>query len=152
MAGILNTLTLNQIGFIVRDVEATKVKLAEFLGMPVPPTQDLGDYSVTHTTVNGQPAPDASCKMAFFDLENVQLELIEPNGVKSTWQDYLDTHGEGIHHLGFKVKGTEQMVMACEGFGLPCVQHGVYGDASGEYAYMDATDKLKCFIETLENY
>lgn len=152
MAGVLNTLSLRQVGFIVRDVETTKHKLAEFLGMPVPPTVDGGEYAVTGTTVKGQPAPGANCKMAFFDLENVQLELIEPNGVKSTWQDFLDEHGEGIHHIAFGVKGTDEKILACEGFGLPCVQRGKYGDGSGEYAYMDATETLKCFIETLESY
>lgn len=152
MAGILNTLTLRQIGFIVRDVEQAKQKMAAFLGLPVPPTCDSGEYAVTGTVVNGQPAPDAACKMAFFELDNIQLELIQPNGVKSTWQDYLDQHGEGVHHIAFGVKGTDEKIMACEGFGLPCVQRGKYGDGSGEYAYMDATETLKCVIETLESY
>lgn len=152
MAGALNTLKLAQVGFIVRDIETTKVKFAEFFGMPVPPTCDGGEFAVTGTTVNGRPAPDANCKMAFFDLENVQLELIEPNGVKSTWQDFLDTHGEGIHHIAFGVKGTDQMILNCEAMGMKCVQRGKYGDGGGEYAYMDATDQWKCFIETLESY
>lgn len=152
MAGIMNTLTVRQIGFIVRDVETSKQKMAEFLGMPVPPTCDSGEYAVTGTVVEGQGAPDASCKMAFFDLENIQLELIEPNGAKSTWQDFLDKHGEGIHHIAFGVKGTDTVIQACEGLGMPCTQRGKYGDGSGEYAYMDATESLKCFIETLESF
>ncbi|MBQ4639189.1 MAG: VOC family protein [Clostridia bacterium] len=152
MAGALGTLRLAQVGFIVRDIEKTKVKFAELFGMPVPPTCDGGEFAVTGTTVMGQPAPEANCKMAFFDLENVQLELIEPNGVKSTWQDFLDTHGEGIHHIAFGVKGTDRMILNCEALGMQCVQRGKYGDGSGEYAYMDATEEWKCFIETLESF
>ena len=38
MAGILGTSTVAQVGFIVRDLEASKKKFAEFLGCPVPPT------------------------------------------------------------------------------------------------------------------
>lgn len=152
MAGILNTLRLAQVGFIVRDIETTKVKFAEFLGMPVPPTCDGGEYATTQTTVNGQPAPEANCKMAFFDLENIQMELIEPNGVKSTWQDFLDEHGEGIHHIAFGVKGTGEKVIALEGMGFKCLQRGKYGDGNGEYAYFDAMDELKCIFETLESY
>lgn len=152
MAGILNTLRLAQVGFIVRDIETSKQKFADFLGMPVPPTCDGGEYAVTQTTVCGQPAPDANCKMAFFDLENIQLELIEPNGVKSTWQDFLDEHGEGLHHLAFGVKGTEEKVLALEARGLKCLQRGKYGDGGGEYAYFDAVDELKCIFETLESY
>lgn len=152
MAGVLNTLRLAQVGFIVRDIETTKVKFAEFLGMPVPPTCDGGEYETTQTTVNGQPAPEANCKMAFFDLDNIQMELIEPNGVKSTWQDFLDEHGEGIHHIAFGVKGTEDKVIKLEGMGFKCLQRGKYGDGGGEYAYFDAMDELKCIFETLESY
>lgn len=152
MASPLDTLRVSQIGFIVRDIETTKTQFAEFLGVPVPPTVGGGEFAITQTTVNGQPAPDANCKMAFFDLENIQLELIEPNGAKSTWQDFLDTHGEGIHHIAFGVKGTDEKVLACEALGFPCTQRGKYGDGGGEYAYLDATRQLKCFIETLESY
>ena len=152
MAGTMDTMRVAQIGWIVRDVETAKVAMAEFLGMPVPPTCDGGEFAVTGTTVDGQPAPDANCKMAFFDMENIQLELIEPNGAKSTWQDFLDTHGEGIHHIAFGVKNTDEKIKRCEAMGFPCTQRGKYGDGGGEYAYMDATAALKCFVETLENY
>ena len=152
MAGILNTLRVAQVGFIVRDIETTKKKFAEFLGVPVPPTQPCGDYAVMQTLVDGKPAPDANSKLAFFDMENIQLELIEPNGVKSTWQDFLDQHGEGIHHIAFSINGTNEKVLTMEAAGLKCVQRGKYGDGGGEYAYFDATEDLKCIIETLESY
>ena len=152
MAGVLNTLRVAQVGFIVRDIETTKKKFAEFLGVPVPPTQPCGDYAVTKTLVDGQPAPEANSKLAFFDMENIQLELIEPNGVKSTWQDFLDQHGEGIHHIAFGIKCTDEKLVTLEGMGFKCVQRGKYGDGGGEYAYIDATDELKCIIETLESY
>ena len=83
---------------------------------------------------------------------NLQIELIQPNGKPSAWQEYLDEYGEGMHHLAFPVSDTEQKVISAEAFGMPCIQRGKYGDASGEYAYFDAREKLKCFIETLENY
>ncbi len=153
MANVLGTMKLAQVGFIVRDIEKTKVKFAALFGMETPPpTCDGGEFSVTQTTVEGKPAPDANCKMAFFDLENVQLELIEPNGVKSTWQDFLDNHGEGIHHIAFLVNGTDKVILDLEKLGMKCVQRGKYGDGGGEYAYMDATEEWKCIIETLESY
>ena len=85
MAGILDTSTLAQVGFIVKDVETTKRTFAEFLGVPVPPTCDGGEFSVTGTTVYGQPAPEANCKMAFFDVcPHIQIELIEPSQLPTT--------------------------------------------------------------------
>ena len=153
MSGLVNTNLISQIGFIVKDVEKSKQKWAAFLGVPVPPTINAGEYEVTQTRYKGNSAPKASCLMAFFSVgPNLQLELIQPNGEKSTWQDFLDEHGEGIHHIAFQVKGMDAIIKNCEETGLECVQRGKYGDASGEYAYMDATKDFSCIIELLESY
>lgn len=65
MAGITGASSLAQVGFIVRDLETSKKKFAEFFGVPVPPSYDGGKYEVTGTVVDGKPAPDANCWMAF---------------------------------------------------------------------------------------
>jgi catechol 2,3-dioxygenase-like lactoylglutathione lyase family enzyme len=151
--GVISTNVITQVGFIVKDVEKSKEKWAAFFGVPVPPTINAGDYEITQTTYKGEKAPNAKCQMAFFDAgPNMQLELIQPNGEKSTWQDFLDEHGEGIHHIAFHVKGMDKALNACEEIGLKCVQRGKYGDASGEYAYLDSAKDYKCIIELLENY
>ncbi len=153
MSGIIGTQVVTQVGFIVRDIEKTKRAFAAFFGIEPPPHFDGGKFEVTGTTYHGKPAPDANCLLAFFDAgPNMQIELIQPNGVKSTWQDHLDTHGEGIHHIAFHVKGMDDRILACEQFGMTCVQRGKYGDGKGEYAYMDASGDLKCLVELLENY
>ncbi len=153
MSGILGTNLVTQVAFIVKDIEKTKEKFANFFGVEAPQTVLAGDYEITKTVVEGKPAPDAKCKMAFFDGgPNVRIELIEPNGVKSTWQDFLDEHGEGIHHIAFNIKKMDDKITACEENGMKCTQRGIFGNGGGEYAYIDATSDLKCFIELLENY
>ena len=152
MAGIIDTQVLTQVGFIVKDVDKTKRKFAEFLGVEAPPHFDGGKFEVTQTEYMGQPAPKANCWMAFFDVgPNVQIELIQPNGEKSVWQDFLDEHGEGIHHIAFHIKGMKDKIIACENFGMKCLQKGEYGSGNGRYAYMAAYDDLKCLVELLEN-
>jgi len=153
MSGILNTNVVTQVALIVRDIETVKQKYAELLGVEAPPTVTGGDFAVTGTTYNGSPAPKAGCKLAFFSVGgSLMLELIEPNGEQSTWQDHLDEKGEGLHHIAFHVKDTDGKIKAMEAFGAPLVQRGKYGDASGEYTYFDATKDLKCYIELLENF
>ena len=153
MAGLVNTNVITQVGFIVKDVEKSKKKWAAFFGVPVPPTVNLGDYKVTQTRYKGKAAPKAGCLMAFFNAgPNMQLELIQPNGEKSTWQDFLDKHGEGIHHIAFRVEGMDKVIETCSEAGLKCVQRGKYGNATGEYAYLDGTKDFKCIVELLENY
>ena len=152
MAGVVGTHLVAQVGFIVKDVEASKRKWAEFLGVEVPPTQPIGDYAVTGTTFQGQPAPNAYCWMAFFDVgPGMQLELIQPNEEPSTWRNFLNEHGEGMHHIAFQVVDSAKQVANAEAAGLKLVQHGVYGDGSGEYNYLDAPE-LNCIVELLESY
>ena len=152
MAGVLGTHLIAQVGFIVKDVEKTKVEWANFLGLPVPETQPIGDYEITQTTYKGVPAPEAYCNMAFIDVNpGLQIELIEPNDKPSTWRDFLNEKGEDMHHLAFQIKDSKAKVVAAEAAGLKLIQHGVYGDGSGEYNYLEAPD-LKCIIELLESY
>ncbi len=152
MAGVLGTHLVAQVGFIVKDVEESKRKWAAFLGVDVPETQPIGDYAVTGTNYRGEPAPEAYCWMAFFDVgPGLQLELIQPNDKPSTWHDFLVEHGEGMHHIAFQVKDSKSKVESAEKAGLKLVQHGVYGDGSGEYNYLDAPE-LNCIIELLESY
>lgn len=153
MAGMLNTNIVTQVGIIVKDIEVSKRKFAAFLGVEPPACSDGGEYEITQTVYQGQPAPKANCLMAFFNAgPNMQIELIQPNGEPSTWQDHLDQHGEGVHHIAFVVKNMDEKIQACEQAGMKCTQRGKYSNASGEYAYLDATGDLKCFIELLENY
>jgi len=154
MAPLMGTNNIMQVAIVVKDIEKTKVKWAEFFGIEPPPTMGSGEYEKTQATYKGSPAPDIACKMAFFDVgPGVQLELIEPNGVPSTWQDFLDEKGEGVHHIAFGVKNTgEKVAAAAEKFGWQLQQWGRYGDASGEYAYLDSVADLKCLVETLESY
>ncbi|MBO4298977.1 MAG: VOC family protein [Clostridia bacterium] len=152
MSGIVGTHLIAQVGFIVRDVEASKRKWAEFLGVDVPPTQSAGDYATTGTAYRGEPAPEASCLMAFFDVgPGLQLELIQPNEAPSTWRDFLNEHGEGMHHIAFQVRDSGARIAAAEAAGLKLVQHGLYGDGSGEYNYLEAPE-LHCIVELLESY
>ena len=152
MAGIVGTNLLAQVGFIVKDIEVTKQKWAAFLGVEAPPTQDCGDYEVTQTIFQGEPAPKANSRLAFFDVgPGLQIELIQPNEEPSTWRNFLNEHGEGMHHVAFQVRNSQVQVANAEAAGMKLVQHGVYGDGSGEYNYLEAPD-LKCIVELLESY
>ena len=152
MAGTVGTHLVAQVGFIVKDIETTKRKWAAFLGVDVPETQPCGDYEITQTVLMGEPAPKANSLLAFFDVgPGLQIELIQPNEEPSTWRNFLNEHGEGMHHLAFQVKDSAAQVARAEAAGLKLVQHGVYGDGGGEYNYLDAPG-LKWMVGMLGSY
>jgi catechol 2,3-dioxygenase-like lactoylglutathione lyase family enzyme len=142
MSGLINTNVVTQIAFVVRDIEATKKKFAEFLG--VEPPDHFATAKTPDNLVDGLPAPEVNALLAFFKAgPNLSIELIQPNGVKSVWQDVLDEKGEGFHHIAFGIKGMDENVKACEDAGWKCLQRGK------GYAYLDARDDLKCILELL---
>ncbi len=138
-----------QIAVIVKDVEKAKVNWARLLNTEVPETCDGGPYEITKCEYMGKPSKFAGCKMAFFELGNIQYEIIQPYGEPSTWNDFLQETGGGIHHMAFSVKDIDATTKKCEEFGMKLTQKGIYNDASGAYAYFDAKEDLGCFIELL---
>jgi len=150
---IIGTDKIMQVAIIVRDIETTKKKFADFFEIEPPPHFDGGKYEVTGAEYMGKPAPKANCFMCFFNIgEGLQLELIQPNGEPSTWQDFLDEKGEGLHHLAFGVKDMDSKIEICEKKGWKLAQRGKYGDASGQYAYLDSNKDLKFWLELLESF
>src|SRR5512144_2874176 len=100
----LGTLTVTQIGIVVRNIDTSRQAYADVFGVPVPPANLTDPLEQAHTEYRGQPS-EARAKLAFFKFGQVSIELIEPVGGPSTWQEFLDTHGEGVHHIAFNIQG-----------------------------------------------
>ncbi|MBN1582283.1 MAG: VOC family protein [Anaerolineae bacterium] len=137
-----------QIGLIVKDIEKSSRAYADLFGMDVPQWIITDTEDKAHTRYRGEPT-QARAKLAFFHLGAVDLELIEPDGKPSTWQEFLDTHGEGVHHIAFQIKGMEEQIAILDKKGMPLVQTGDY--TGGRYAYVDGSKQLAVILELLEN-
>ena len=142
---------LCQVGFVVHDVVATAKKFVDYFGYPMPPIIQTPGFAQSKTTVNGQ-ASEATAKLAFFNTGQMQIELIEPDEKPSTWRDHLDKHGEGIHHIAFRVNNTKATEDALSKWGITTEQQGLYTDGSGMYTYLDSTSVLGVTLELLENF
>lgn len=140
---------VTQVAIIVRDIDKASRAWGEVLGVDAPRYSVAEGHSSRPTLYKGNPT-DAKAKLAFFSMENLQIELIQPLGPPSTWQDYLDQHGEGIHHIAFGVKGIDGMEKKFLARGNPTVMRG--GWDGGAYSYIDASADLGCILELLENY
>ncbi len=146
--GVLGTNVIAQVALIVRDIEKTSRKMADIFGVEKPQWFWTDPPEKAQTRYRGESSP-ARAKLAFFDMGSLQLELIEPDEHPSTWREFLDTHGEGVHHIAFVVKGMQDKIQALEKRGMPLVQTGEY--TGGRYAYIDAVNDLKVMLELLEN-
>jgi 4-hydroxyphenylpyruvate dioxygenase-like putative hemolysin len=146
----LGTNIVVQVGVIVKDIAKTLDAYMDVFKLEKCPEIILTDGpDISNMKYHGQRS-EAVAKLAFIHMGQVDIELIEPVGEPSTWKEFLDTHGEGVHHLAFFVKGTDQVVAYLEGKGIPMVQRGDY--TGGMYTYMDSSAKLKVMLELLENF
>ena len=145
----IGTHIVTQVGLVVKDIEHSIDMFCDVFGLPRPNVIVTDEYELSRTQYRGQPSM-ARAKLAFFDFGQVQLELIEPGPEPSTWKEELDAKGEGIHHIAFQIKGTDQVVAYLEGKGIPLVQQGHY--TGGMYSYMDGSQKLGMILELLENF
>jgi methylmalonyl-CoA/ethylmalonyl-CoA epimerase len=139
----LGSRTIVQIGVIVRDIVETSRAYAELFGLEVPQWSMTDPVDQAHTVYRGE-STEARAKLAFLNMGSVQLELIEPVGGPSTWQEFLDAHGEGVHHIAFQIVGMANHVTHLESRGMPLVQRGDY--IGGRYAYIDTMPQLKVIL------
>jgi methylmalonyl-CoA/ethylmalonyl-CoA epimerase len=144
----LGTNLVMQVGIVVRDIEARAHDWSRILGLPRPDIIITDPVEIAHTEYQGQPSP-ARAKLAFFRMGQVAVELIEPLGAPSTWQDQLDAHGDSIHHIAFQIEGMTEKLAYLASNGMPLLQRGDY--TGGRYAYVDGAAQLGLVLELLEN-
>ena len=146
---VIESKKVAQVAVIVKDIDKASKAWASVLGMPVPEISIAEGHESRPTQYKDKPT-DAKCKLAFLRMENLQIELIQPLGGKSTWQEYLDKKGEGLHHIAFNVKDINNIEKKFAAIKMPTDQRG--GWNGGAYSYVDASADLGCILELLENY
>ena len=81
-----------------------------------------------------------------------QIELMEPLGGPSIYQEWIAEHGFGLHHLGFYVDSLQDAIRAMADAGYPVLQMGTgYGvDGDGGFAYFDTLAATSVVFEAIE--
>jgi methylmalonyl-CoA/ethylmalonyl-CoA epimerase len=148
MKKFFDDVRVTQIGYIVHDIEEARHRFAKFFAMAAPDVMITAGYEQARTEYRGQPS-EATAKLAFFHLDNLDIELIEPDDKPSVWREFLETHGEGIQHLAFNIKGMPQKLDLFDSEGMALIQKGEY--TGGRYAYVDALSGINTIVELLEN-
>ena len=112
-----------QIALVVHDIEKACRKWAEIFGVPVPPIRVDQPSHNPNLTYRG--------KEAYYGLKFAVIELHEPDENPSTFREFLDKHGNGVHHIGFEVGDRRDAIvgeLADMGYDLRTV--GIYPGSS----------------------
>ena len=85
---------LDHVGVAVKNLDVAIGLWRDVLGMKL---------EAVHT------AKERQLKIAFLSAGGeTRLELLEPTGEGSLVSDFIEKHGEGIHHIAIKVRNLEQ--------------------------------------------
>ncbi len=99
-----------QINIIVRDIETAAEKWAQVLGVEKPEIRPMHLEGGDQYTYRGNPI---SCDILFavIPMNGFVLELHQPLTGPSTFQEFLDKHGNGVHHIGFETGNDRDAVI-----------------------------------------
>jgi methylmalonyl-CoA/ethylmalonyl-CoA epimerase len=146
---VLQSTRMAQVAIIVEDIEKSSELFASMFGMDKPAVIIADGHESRPTRYRGQPS-DATAKLAFIALENIQVEFIEPDGTPSIWQEFADNYHQGIQHIAFWVDDIEEAEQRFVAAGMEILQSG--GWDGGAYSYIDAIRPMGMIIELLHNY
>jgi methylmalonyl-CoA/ethylmalonyl-CoA epimerase len=129
-----------QICLAVNDIQKAAVTWAKFFNIPVPEIKtDLPSHN-PDLTYRGNPAY-YGMKMAVIQAGGFVIELIEPDEKDSTFREFLDKHGNGVHHLGFQVgEKRDAIIGELETMGYDMRTVGYYPGSS--WTIVDSEDDL----------
>ena len=94
---------LNHVGIAVRSIDAQRPFYEHELGAEFECVEDV---------------PSQKVRVAFFRINDVRLELLEPTDPTSSVQAFLDKRGEGLHHLAFTVDDIRARIAELKQSGL----------------------------------
>ncbi|MBO7710249.1 MAG: VOC family protein [Lachnospiraceae bacterium] len=133
---------------IVDDIQKAIHGYEMFTGTPVAKLKQTGEPESAKVMYMGRPTP-ARAWQTFFNVGDLRVEILQPDDHPSTWREFLDSCGQGIHHVGFEVDDPEEILGKLEKAGIGIIQTGLYN--GGKYIYVDTLDQLGMMIELLCN-
>ena len=131
-----------QVNIIVDDIHKSAKAWAAVLGVPEPEiwTNHLksnGEYPYTY---RGKDIP-CDLQMCVFDMGSWVLELHQVDGTPSTFREFVNKHGQGVHHLGFEVGADrDKVIKELKEMGFAERTIGVYPGSS--WTIVDTEDVL----------
>ena len=140
-----------QVGVVVRDLDRSIKILSDAFGIgPFRvidwPPPDRTDIQKVYYDKPG----DFTARMAFTGLGVVELELIQPLDGESIWANFLNEHGEGIHHIRFNVPDHEPVINYLAGQGIGVSQMGSGLRPGTFWVNFDTESKVGFTIEIMK--
>jgi methylmalonyl-CoA/ethylmalonyl-CoA epimerase len=110
---------LDHIAIVVRDTEKSLTLYRDTMSLPVLFSEELAGPGV---------------RLTHLDMGNVQLQLVQPLKTPHPLHDFLDTHGESLHHLCWQVDNIEESMAQLANHNLASRPNEPYDAPNGRRA------------------
>ncbi len=102
-----------QVTIVVRDIQKAAKAWAALLGVPEPEIwvnhlESNGEYPYTYRGNGNMPC---DLQMCVIEMGSWVLELHQIDENPSTFREFINKHGNGVHHLGFEVGNARDEVI-----------------------------------------
>ena len=126
---------LDHIGIVVRDLAATAVALERTIGLKLAEVENYKDI----------------LQIGFLPIGNVDIELLEPTSDDGLNAEFLRDHGEGVHHLAFKVDDLDTAVAHAAAQGAKIILGPTEGARGKRIVFLAGDEMGGTIIELLES-
>lgn len=143
--------SVDQVAVVVKDIDRAMERYVEELGIGPWSVYTFSPDWIQDMTFRGK-EQGYSMILALTQVGDVMYELIQPVQGPSSYEEFLNERGEGLHHLGYFVDDIDEAIKEMEGKGFSLLQSGRnFGtEGDGAYAYFETEGALGHIIEAIE--
>ena len=135
---------IDQVAYVVEDMDRALARYESIFG-----PFEVSEVPLAGCTIRGSVA-DCRLKLAVNRSGPVEIELIQVLEGETTHSEHLRAHGEGPHHVRFRVTGLEEKLEQLGKEGFETVFFKRFGPGVG-FAYLETPAELgRSVIELLE--
>lgn len=132
-----------QIGFVVRDAEAVATRWAQLFALPPPRVVEWPLRPDMTAELRGAPI-ELKMKIAFVETGSMQLEFIQPLEPNNIYEEFLESRGEGLHHVLFDMENPEELASQ---IGVDILQSGSTIRPGGRWFVLNTQELLGMLLE-----
>jgi len=130
-----------QIAIVVEDIDLAIEQWCALLNEPKPSVRDTKAAPNPNEKYRGETACYGLKLASIRSDRGFIIELHEPDENPSTFREFLNKHGNGVHHIGFEVgEARDAVVSELEAMGYVMRNNGMY--PGGSWTIVDGEDTL----------
>lgn len=133
-----------QVAHVVKDLEKTIERYNNMLDVGPWDVYTFAPPNLRESMYRGKPS-DHTYLLALAWVGDTQLELMQPLTGRSCYDEFLETKGEGLHHIKELVEDCQAEIARYAAKGIQVIQSGKFDD--DEFYYFDTEPTLGIVLE-----